>query len=311
MTSDLSLKTPAGLLLIDKPGKLTSHDVVDEAREILGIQRIGHTGTLDPMATGLLVLCVGRSAGRLQSFLTGFEKSYEGEMLFGMETDTYDREGSQVGETHPAPFPSREALEEAAARFTGEFDQCPPPFSAKKFGGKKFYELARKGEAVPVTSKKVRVSRFHIESLEADRARFDVVCTSGTYIRSLVHDIGKLLSMGAHLTQLRRTSIGTFSLASAITLEKLRAEAPERRLMSPQWIPLSEIPLPFPSVALNPTDADKVRRGHAVPVKLPAEANPSTWIRLTSGSHLLALGQLEPLGRGTVALARPKIVLVD
>ncbi|MCC6128570.1 MAG: tRNA pseudouridine(55) synthase TruB [Acidobacteria bacterium] len=301
----------SGLLLIDKPEGLTSHDVVDEVREILGTQRIGHTGTLDPAATGLLVLCVGRSAGRLQSFLTGLDKSYEGEMRFGIETDTYDREGTQVGATHPEPFPEREAVLSAAAAYTGEFEQSPPPFSAKKFGGKKFYELARKGEAVPVTSKRVRVDRFAIRGLAGDRADFDVVCTSGTYIRSLVHEVGKIVGMGAHLTQLRRTSIGRFQLEDAITLEALRARPEESRLTKPHWIPTSEIPLPFPSVALAVLEAEKVRRGQAVPVRLPSEVSPSSWIRLTTGGHLLALGLLEPLGRGTVALARPKIVLSD
>src|SRR5204863_1581213 len=139
---------PSGLLLVDKPEKLTSHDVVDEARRLLGTRRIGHTGTLDPAATGLLVLCVGR-AGRLQSFRTGLDKTYEGRMRFGVETDTYDRDGSPVGVPHPDPRPTQESVEAAVSKYVGEIDQSPPPFSAKKFEGKKFYELARKGEAVP------------------------------------------------------------------------------------------------------------------------------------------------------------------
>jgi tRNA pseudouridine55 synthase len=301
---------PSGLLLVDKPAKLTSHDVVDAARVLLGTRRIGHTGTLDPAATGLLVLCVGR-AGRLQSFLTNVEKCYEGTLLFGVVTDTYDRDGVTVGEPHPAPYPARETVVEAMARYTGTFDQCPPPFSAKKFNGKKFYELARKGEAVPNLPKQVRVARFDLTSLSGAEASFVVQCTSGTYIRSLVHDIGRDLGLGAHLTSLRRTAVGPFSLADAVTLDLLEATPAGARTVPPAWIPLGQIPLPFPVVNLLPGEAQKVSRGHAVPIRLPPEASGAALVRLMSGGELFALGQLEPLGRGGLALARPKIVLHD
>ena len=135
---------PSGVLLVDKPAKLTSHDVVDVARRLLATRRVGHTGTLDPAATGLLVLCVGR-AGRLQSFLTAWDKTYEGTIVFGVATDTYDAEGTPVGEPHPDPRPERDRVEGACRALTGEIAQTPPPFSAKKIGGKKFYELARAG----------------------------------------------------------------------------------------------------------------------------------------------------------------------
>jgi tRNA pseudouridine55 synthase len=300
---------PSGLLLVDKPEKLTSHDVVDEARRLLGTRRIGHTGTLDPMATGLLVLCVGR-AGRLQSFLTGLDKTYEGRMKFGVETDTYDRDGVAVGTPHPDPRPSQTALESAVARYVGELDQAPPPFSAKKFEGKKFYELARKGEAVPNLPKKVRVPRF-VATAEGDEAAFVVSCSSGTYVRSLVHDVGKDLGMGAHLIALRRTAVGGFDVKDASTLDVLEARTAEERLRPPSWIPLGEIPLPFPAIPLLPPEAAKVRRGHPVPVKAPADAAGAPWIRLMAAGDLLALAHLEPLGRGALALARPKIVLGD
>ena len=301
---------PSGLLLVDKPSKMTSHDVVDAARLLLGTRRIGHTGTLDPAATGLLVLCVGR-AGRLQSFLTNVEKCYEGTLLFGVTTDTYDRDGVAVGEPHPGPFPGRDAVLAAMGRYTGTFDQSPPPFSAKKFQGKKFYELARKGEAVPDLPKQVRVARFGLTSLSGAEASFSVQCTSGTYIRSLVHDIGRDLGLGAHLTSLRRTSVGPFSLSSALPLDALEAAPADARTVPPAWIPLGQIPLPFPTVSLLPGEAQKVSRGHAVPVRLPPEAVGAALVRLVSGGELFALGQLEPLGRGGLALARPKIVLHD
>ncbi len=301
---------PSGLLLVDKPEAMTSHDVVDAVRRLLGTRRVGHTGTLDPAATGLLVLCVGR-AGRLQSFLTCFDKSYEGTMKFGVETDTYDREGTPVGEPHPDPRPDADSLRAACARYVGEFEQAPPPFSAKKVGGKKFYELARRGEAVPHLPKKVRVSRFDALEVEGDTARFRVDCTSGTYIRSLAHDVGKELGLGAHLTSLRRTRIGPFSLERARSLAELEGLPAAARTSPPSWTPLAEVPLPFPAVTLLPGEAQKVRRGHAVPVRIPPEAVGAPWIRLLAAGELVALGHLEPLGRGALALVKPKIVLQD
>lgn len=301
---------PSGLLLVDKPEAITSHDVVDAVRRLLGTRRVGHTGTLDPAATGLLVLCVGR-AGRLQSFLMSSDKSYEGTIRFGVETNTFDREGTPVGEPHPDARPDPEAVRAACSRYVGEFDQAPPPFSAKKIGGKKFYELARRGEAVPHLPKKVRVTRFDTLSVEGDVARFHVDCSSGTYIRSLAHDVGKALELGAYLASLRRTRIGPFSLENARTLTALDELPMEARTAPPCWIPLSEVPLPFPAVSLLPGEAAKVKRGHAVPVRIPPEAVGAPWIRLLCSGELVALGHLEPLGRGVLALVKPKIVLQD
>lgn len=301
---------PSGLLLVDKPEGMTSHDVVDAVRPLLGTRRVGHTGTLDPAATGLLVLCVGR-AGRLQSFLTSFEKTYEGTMRFGIVTDTYDREGTPVGEPHPSPRPERAAVEAACAKYVGEFEQAPPPFSAKKFEGKKFYELARTGAPVPHLPKTVHVRRFDVRALDGETADFVVTCSSGTYIRSLVHDVGRDLGLGAHLASLRRTEIGPFRLASATTLANLEGQAADARTAGPSWIALPDVPLPFPAVSLLPGEAAKVRRGHGVPVRTSTEANGAPWVRLVCAGELVALGHLEPLGRGALALARPKIVLQD
>jgi tRNA pseudouridine55 synthase len=301
---------PSGLLLVDKPEAITSHDVVDAVRRLLGTRRVGHTGTLDPAATGLLVLCVGR-AGRLQSFLMSSDKSYEGTITFGVETNTFDREGTPVGTPHPDPRPDPEAVRAACSRYVGEIDQAPPPFSAKKIGGQKFYELARRGEAVPHLPKKVRVTRFDTLSVDGNIARFHVDCSSGTYIRSLAHDVGKALELGAHLSALRRTRIGPFSLENARTLTALGELPVEARTSLPSWIPLSEVPLPFPAVSLLPGEAAKVKRGHAVPVRIPPEAVGAPWIRLLCSGELVALGHLEPLGRGVLALVKPKIVLQD
>jgi tRNA pseudouridine55 synthase len=300
----------SGLLLVDKPEKLTSHDVVDEARRLLDLRRIGHTGTLDPAATGLLVLCVGRAV-RLQSFLTGFDKTYEGEMLFGVETDTYDRDGTPVGSPHPAPEPDPARLREVAARFTGSLMQTPPPFSAKKVAGRKFYDLARQGVVVPSAPKAVRVSILDVLDVRGDRATFRVACSSGTYVRSLVHDIGKNLGTGAHLRALRRTAVGPFLVESAATIPALDALPAGERLRRPHWVPLGEIPIPYPAIPLAATEAARVRHGNAVAVRIPPGTAGSDWVRLETGGELLALAELEPLGRGAVALARPKIVLAD
>lgn len=300
----------SGLLLVDKPEGLTSHDVVDAVRRLLSTRRVGHTGTLDPAATGLLVLCVGR-AGRLQSFLTGLPKSYTGALKFGIATDTYDREGQPIGEAHPGASPSREAVEAALVNYVGALTQSPPPFSAKKFGGKKFYELARKGEAVPDLPKAVTVRRFEITALEGDTAEFTVECSSGTYIRSLVHDLGRDLGVGAHLTALRRTSVGVFRLEDASTLPELDARTLPERLAKPGWIPLRDVPLPYPAITLLAGEAAKIARGHAVPVRSSPETAEAPWVRLLCGGDLIALGHLEALGRGQLSLARPKIVLKD
>ncbi len=301
---------PSGVLLIDKPQGMTSHDVVDAVRPLLGTRRVGHTGTLDPAATGLLVLCVGR-AGRIQSFLTGFDKCYEGTMRFGVATDTYDRDGTPIGPIHPDPRPALGAVAAACGKYKGELSQAPPPYSAKKFGGKKFYELARRGEEVPVLPKTVRVGRFDVTRVEGDEADFAVDCSSGTYIRSLVHDVGKELGLGAHLISLKRTAIGPFVLQHAVQIQALRELEPGARLSHPSWLRLADVPLPFPSVSLLPGDAAKVRRGHAVPVRPPSDAASAEWVRLTCDRELIALGHLEPLGKGSLALARPKIVLQD
>jgi len=301
---------PDGILLVDKPPRLTSHDVVDVVRRLLGTRRVGHTGTLDPAATGLLVLCVGR-AGRLQSFLTGWQKTYEGTIVFGVATDTYDAEGAPAGAPHPDPAPSRTRLDDVCRAFTGEILQTPPPFSAKKVGGKKFYELARAGAPVPDAPKKVTVLGLEVLGLDGAVATFRVTCTSGTYVRSLAHDIGKALGTGAHLGSLRRTSIGPFRLEDARTLDTLDALGPAERLGRPSWMSLSEIPLPFPAVPLAPAEAQKVKSGHGVPVRVPEAAAGATMVRLTSAGELLALGLLEPLGKGVLALARPKIVLAE
>jgi tRNA pseudouridine55 synthase len=210
------------VLVIDKPAGLTSHDVVNRARRILHERSIGHLGTLDPMATGVLPLVTG-SLTRLAQFYTASEKTYEGTIRFGFATDTYDAEGD------PATTPQeitlrREEVEALAARFRGVIQQTPPPFSAKKIKGVPAYKLARQQKEVVLQPVQVEIKEFEILEVANDRARFRARVTSGTYMRSVAHDMGRELACGAHLECLRRTAVAEFTLEDAHTLEEL-AEA--------------------------------------------------------------------------------------
>ena len=297
-----------GLFLLDKPEGLTSHDVVERVRAATGVSRIGHSGTLDPMATGLLLLCAG-GAARLQSFFTLMDKSYEGTIRLGRATTTYDREGEAVGADRDAGSVTPEAIERAADAFRGEFLQAPPPYSAKKVGGRKFYEMARKGEAVPSLPKKVRVTQLAFGRLGDGRLPFSIACTSGTYIRSIANDLGEALGCGAHLESLRRSRIGAFSADDAVTLEAFEAMSPEQRLSPPHAVPLARVPFPFPRVQLASLEAWKIRRGQAVPAR-GVEAREGEWVTLVGPTNdMLALGQVNPVGNRGVALIKPRIVL--
>jgi tRNA pseudouridine55 synthase len=296
------------LFLIDKPEGLTSHDVVERVRKATALSRIGHSGTLDPMATGLLLLCAG-GAARLQGFFTRMDKTYEGTIRLGRATATYDREGEPVGEERDSTHVTAEAVEEAAGAFRGEFLQSPPPYSAKKIGGRKFYEMARKGEAVPSLPKTVRVSQLRIGPLVDGRLEFAIACSSGTYIRSIAQELGERLGCGAHLESLRRTRIGDFSVSDAAPLARFEAFTPAERLAAPHAMPLARVPFPFPRLQLASLEAWKIRRGQAVPAR-GVEAREGDWITLLSPSNdMLALGQVSPIGDRGVSLIRPRIVL--
>ncbi|HEY1251133.1 MAG TPA: tRNA pseudouridine(55) synthase TruB [Thermoanaerobaculia bacterium] len=296
------------LFLIDKPEGLTSHDVVERVRRATALSRIGHSGTLDPMATGLLLLCAG-GAARLQGFFTRMDKAYEGTIRLGRATATYDREGEPVGAERDFAHVTREAIDQAAEAFRGEFLQSPPPYSAKKVGGRKFYEMARKGESVPSLPKTVRVSRLRFGPLAEGRLEFAIDCSSGTYIRSIAQDLGERLGCGAHLESLRRTRIGDFSVADAAPLDRFEAFTPAERLSAPHAMPLSRVPFPFPRLQLASLEAWKIRRGQAVPAR-GVQAREGDWITLLSPSNdMLALGQVSPIGDRGVSLIRPRIVL--
>ncbi len=209
-----------GVLLVDKPQGITSHDVVDRLRRKLQMKRIGHAGTLDPMATGLLIMLVGK-ATKVSQFLISLDKSYEGTILFGIERDSHDADGEVVKE---APLPDHldeQLLLNSMKEFLGDQYQTPPMFSAKKVAGVPLYKLARKGKTVEREPRFIRISSLKLLAWDPPEAKFSMSCSKGTYVRTLAHDLGKKIGCGAHLNNLRRTQIDRFSVTEASTLETI------------------------------------------------------------------------------------------
>jgi tRNA pseudouridine55 synthase len=288
-----------GALVVDKPGGLTSHDVVARVRRILGERSVGHLGTLDPMATGVLPLLMGRMT-RLAQFYQGCEKTYEGEIRLGFATDTYDAEGVPAGpavEWHG----TLEQVREAAGRFVGFIEQVPPPFSAKKVAGVPAYKLARKHKPVELKPVTVEIREFEITGLEGDRASFRTRVTSGTYLRSVAHDLGKNLGVGGHLARLRRTAVGEFTLEDGRTLEKLQEAAAAGEVEALLVHPRRMLP-EFPCVTANAESATRIRNGNAV--NLP-ELSRARQVKVFAGqSELIAIAT-----RVAGTLFHPKVVL--
>ena len=225
----------SGILFINKPAGITSHDVVDHVRRKLHMKRIGHAGTLDPMATGLLIILVGQ-ATKLSQYLMGLDKSYTGTMKLGETTDSQDRDG-EIVETKPVEGITPEKIEEVAKTFVGDQYQTPPMFSAKKQGGVALYKLARKGVEVEREPRFIRIESLNVQKVELPFVTFDVRCSKGTYIRTIAHDIGQKLGVGAHLTSLVRTSIDKYQLSEAIDLDAFEAadEAGVHRAVKPTY----------------------------------------------------------------------------
>jgi tRNA pseudouridine55 synthase len=247
-----------GALVIDKPKGKTSHDVVDAVRHLAGFRQIGHLGTLDPLATGVLVLLLGR-ATRLVQFYAGRRKRYAAGFRFGFSTDTYDSDGEAQG-PDAAPILELAELEKLAAECVGRFEQMPPSFSAKKIKGRPAYELARKKQAVELKPVEVELYEYKLMEIEGNIARFVIECSSGTYIRSLAHEMGKQLGCGAHLAEITRTAVGEFSLEQAIMLEEL-AEAKKAGRFADRLIPLESLLPNFPRVNVLPVVEKRVRHG--------------------------------------------------
>jgi tRNA pseudouridine55 synthase len=252
-----------GVLVIDKPAALTSHDVVARVRKILRTRRVGHTGTLDPFATGVLVVCVNR-ATRLVRFLTGDDKEYVATMRLGFATDTADLTGKPVSSATDAGHITSEMVNEAFVRFRGRLEQVPPMYSAKKVGGVRLYEMARRGQQVERAPVEIEIKE--LELIPGTRVfqdfSFRVVCSAGTYIRTLAEDIGEYLGVGAHLTQLRRTRAGQCGLNAAVSLERL-AELTEAGRLDQAVIPMADA-LAMPGLQVNEEECKRLSHGRSI-----------------------------------------------
>jgi tRNA pseudouridine55 synthase len=248
-----------GLLVIDKPGGITSHDVVSRLRRITGESSIGHLGTLDPMATGVLPLLMGKFT-RLAQYFSASEKSYSGTIRFGFATDTYDADGDPTGEqTHPSL--TLEQVRAVASRFHGDMEQMPPPFSAKKISGTPAYKLARAGKPVELKTAKISIRSFAITALDDEEASFAMSISAGGYVRSVAHELGQDLACGAHLSSLRRTQAGVFTLADAHTLEELEQLAGDLAALEGHCIHPRSLLAEMPSVTGDAMSLGRLRNG--------------------------------------------------
>jgi tRNA pseudouridine55 synthase len=249
-----------GLLIVDKPVGPTSHQVVNVVRRGTGIRKVGHAGTLDPRASGVLVLCLG-SATRLSEYLSTTSKRYQAVIRFGSATETYDTEGDVLHETGSAP--SRKEIEAVLPEFMGEISQVPPPYSAVKVNGTKAYELAREGKEVELDPRKVIIYDLQFSSYKPPDLALEIECSAGTYIRSLAYDLGERLSTGAHLAALRRVKAGPFTIEDAIPFPKL-----EVGFMVDKWeryiVPALDALPDFPIINVSQEDLEHVRHGHRI-----------------------------------------------
>jgi tRNA pseudouridine55 synthase len=278
-----------GVIVVDKPEGWTSHDVVAKVRHIARTKRIGHLGTLDPIATGVLPLVIER-ATRLAQFYTRGDKIYEGVVRFGWSTNTYDRAGEPAGEKREVPVDA-EALEALLERFRGEILQTPPPVSAKKVEGRRAYDLARHAIAVELEPVKVSVYELTLLGVEGADARLRVHCSGGTYMRSLAHDLGQLLGCGAHLRELRRTASAEFEIAQARTIAQLESLAAEDRLVD-AIVPAGKMLPGMPSVYVDDAMVALIRHGRNFPASpFRSDAAARHVKAVTRQGDLVAIGE--------------------
>jgi tRNA pseudouridine55 synthase len=288
------------VLVVDKPAGFTSHDVVNRVRRILQQKSVGHLGTLDPMATGVLALVVGNLT-RLAQFYSSSEKCYEGVIRFGFATDTYDAEGEATTPAQDVQI-SEERLREVAQKFTGFIEQMPPPFSAKKIQGVPAYKLARRKQEVTLKPAKVEIKEFEIMQVESDLAHFRARVSSGTYLRSIAHDIGQQMGCGGHLASLRRTVLGEFNVAEARTIGDLEDAAKEQRLDEVFIHPRKLLPQ-FPCVTADQEAVAYIYNGRAV--NLPEFSQAPLVKVFANQKDLIAVAS-----RIAGTLFHPKIVFV-
>ncbi len=306
-----------GILIIDKPAGITSHDVVARCRRILRTKRVGHTGTLDPFATGVMVILVER-ATRLAQFLDKDRKEYEAIVRFGFETETGDKTGSPKSKVQSPKSISAAEIENVLKDFRGEISQTPPMYSAKKVAGRKLYELARQG--IEIERKAVQIKIYELEILfspdnfnpkassEPGLWTLDfglkVSCSAGTYIRTLAEDIGRKLETGAHLAALRRTRAGKFGIERAVTLEELEEIASANKI-GEVLISTNDTVSHLPEIKLSTEEASNIKNGKKLNAELP-ESSDETFVRLTVGATLIAVG----IWNAKEKTVQPKVVLI-
>ena len=279
-----------GIIVVDKPEGFTSHDVVNRVRRLANTRKVGHLGTLDPMATGVLPLVLGRATRLAQFFSTG-EKIYDARMQFGWSTDTYDREGEPASEPVEPRF-TRDELEAVLAQFRGSFLQTPPPFSAKKVAGTPAYRLARKGTPVDLQPVEVRVFDLDLLEFEGATARIRLRCSAGTYLRGIAHDAGRALGCGAFLTALRRTASGEFAEGQAFTLEVLDTLARAGNLQE-ALIPATRVLPDFPNAPVDTVTAGQIRQGKDFRLSPFVERSGSKYVKAVSPEgDLIAIGEV-------------------
>ncbi len=289
MDRDQIRNVVSGVLVVDKPIGLTSHDVVQIIRRGTGIRRAGHTGTLDPRASGVLVVLVG-PAVRLSEYVSASDKRYQATIRLGSSTDTYDSEGAVTRPTVPVDSITEEHFLEVLGDFIGEIEQIPPPYSAVKIKGKKAYEMAREGEEFDLSPRKINVYSLDVLEWAPPEVVIDVYCSSGTYVRSLANDLGNALGCGAHLVGLRRTKSGRFTLRDAVPLRRLQ-EAFDAGDWYRHLIPAAEALADWPMVELDSDGVELVRHGH----RIPADDGSRDWARgVSEQGDLVALLELDP-----------------
>jgi tRNA pseudouridine55 synthase len=279
-----------GALIVNKPAGRTSHDVVDAVRGLVGFRQVGHLGTLDPLATGVLVLLLGR-ATRLARFYGARRKRYQCAVRFGFATNTYDADGSPLGPDCP-PELTPEALTPLAEKLTGHFQMTPPPFSAKKIHGHPAHELARKKRAVELKPVEVDVYEFRLLEVAGPLARFAIECGPGTYIRSLAHELGRMQGNGAHLAEIVRTAVGEFTLDQAASLEELRDAASAGRLAA-RVIPMEGLLPDLPRVTVLPVVERRVQHGARFTVQT-AHIQPGRVVAGQGAPEQLDSGEWKP-----------------
>lgn len=259
-----------GMIVVDKPADWTSHDAVLHLRKILRIKKIGHTGTLDPLATGVLLITIGQ-ATRLFPYLSKMDKTYIGEIRFGQATETYDSQGKPIGPEFQN-FPKEKDLREAVESFEGEITQLPPPFSAKKINGQPAFKLARQGFSPNLSPVRVHIYRFLILDYSPPCLKFLIECSSGTYIRTLAHDLGQKLGCGAHLSQLRRVAVGKYTEEEAFTLDQIK-ELAGKNDFSKFIIPLEYLLPDYPSIWLDQIGSKAFLHGARIGLDKVAKAS--------------------------------------